>query len=79
MHDDNLDVNMDNVLEYMYKLLSVPTNKIMMNNMESISEKSKVILLKGGKTKVFDFNLKSNEKLEMFSDGYNQMKKHFEK
>ena len=50
-----------------------------MNNIESISEKSKVILLKGGKTKVFDFNLKSNEKLEMFSDGYNQMKKHFEK
>ena len=75
---DNFSHNMDNTIEYLYKLLSIPIVQRVYDQLNSISNKCTVVTLKQDSTLFFDFNLDTHAKLEMFSNGYIQMKNYFE-
>jgi predicted acylesterase/phospholipase RssA len=69
----------DNVLDYIYKLIYIPIKqqqKIKLNNI--CKKKCKLVGLsdKTNRT-MFNFNLSSVEKLDMFSNGYRQCKNAF--
>lgn len=69
----------DKIVEYLYHLTSISTTKNTLNNINNSSDKCKVIRLKAEKRNFFDFDLSVNTRLEMFSNGYNQMKTYWEK
>ena len=62
--------------EYLYKLIFIPVYNITQKIVAAATDKSTVIELKSClKKKFFNFDLGSTEKLELYVDGYNQMKK----
>jgi NTE family protein len=67
-----------NVLEFIYKLICIPISKIEEYKLKNISEKCKIVRLKDNKLKFFDFDINSKDKLELFSNGYQQMKEQME-
>lgn len=75
----NFSENKDNMVEYMYQLISIPIKHNVLNNIANASEKCTIVILRPDKTKFFDFTLDTYAKLEMFSDGYIQMKEFWEK
>ena len=81
LHNMNLNFseNKDNMLEYIYKLMYIPVKQNVINNINSVSDKCTIITLQPDKTPFFDFSLDSHTKLEMFSNGYIQMKEYWEK
>lgn len=68
----------DNILEYIYKLIFIPMSQNTEYKVLNASKKCKIIRLDYPKLKFFNFNIKSKEKLDIFSSGYEQMKKQFE-
>ena len=68
-----------NILEYIYKIMMIPTDKLMNQQINNISEKSSVFRLDTSEFKPFDFNIDSQTKLEMFSKGYQEIKNLWEK
>lgn len=70
----NFSENKDSMIEYIYKLMSIPIKQQVLNNIETISDKCTVVHLQPDKTPFFDFNLNTRTKLEMFSNGFKQMK-----
>ena len=66
------------VLEYIYELISIPILSITNNKIEKYKDKVKIISLDENKTKFFNFNLNSTERLEMFSKGYQIAKNNLE-
>lgn len=71
----NFDVDTKlSTIEYIYKLVSIPVRQIMLNKMDNLSDNCHVISLDPGDTQIFDFNISTKRKMEMFSDGYRQMK-----
>lgn len=79
LHNMNLSENKDNMLEYIYKLMYIPVKQSVINNINALSDKCTVITLQPDKTSFVDFSLDSHTKLEMFSNGYMQMKQYWEK
>lgn len=69
-----------NFLEYVYKLMSIPVCQLINNKIENASKnnKCKILRLKYGKINILNFNISPKQKLEMFSDGYNQIKEFLE-
>jgi NTE family protein len=67
-----------NILEFIYKLMCVPISQIEEYKLKNVSEKCKVIKLENDKLKFFNFNVNSKDKLDYFSDGYEQIKKQLE-
>lgn len=78
MHS-NFSENKDNMVEYMYQLMSIPIKQNVLNNINSASDNCTVVILQPDKTPFFDFNLDTHAKLEMFSNGYIQMREYWEK
>jgi NTE family protein len=68
-----------NILEFIYKLMFVPISQKTNMVINNASNKCKIIKLKSIKTTYFNFNFNSVEKLNMFSDGYQETKDVFEK
>lgn len=81
LHDinNNFSCNSDNIVEYIYQLISIPVIQRVTNKIEQLSDKCKIITLKPDNTLFFNFNLDTHTKLEMFSKGYIQMKEQWEK
>lgn len=77
--ENNIPPN--NILEYFYKLIFIPvTQYIELREQQIDIEKTKIIKLNyNGDLKVFNFNISSKNRLEMFSNGYQQIKDIMEK
>jgi predicted acylesterase/phospholipase RssA len=75
---NNFSQNMDNMIEYLYQLLSIPIIQRVYDQINTVSDKCTVVTLKPDSTLFFDFNLDTHTKLEMFSNGYMQMKNYLE-
>lgn len=78
---DKDNVNPDqNLLEYIYQLILVPMKQIDNYKLEKASSdtKYKICPINSENVKLFNFNLNSKDRLEMFSDGYQQFRKLFE-
>ena len=74
------DIQSANILEYVYNLLMIPAIQIQKIRIDNKSESDTIIeLLNEHETKIFDFNIKPKMKLEMFSRGYEDTKKFFNK
>lgn len=67
-----------NILEYIYKLMFIPISQSFEYKLSQASEKCKIVKLSYNKIKFFSFNLNSKQKLDLFSSGYQQMKKSLE-
>lgn len=69
----------DNVLEYIFKVIYIPILEQQRNKIDKIcTKKSKVVEITDNTNHtMFSFNINSFDKLEMFSDGYNQCKNTF--
>ena len=70
--------NTENMLEYIYQLMFIPIKQRVSNNIESASDKCTIVTLQPDKTPFFNFNLDTHSKLEMFSDGFVQMRTFWE-
>ena len=70
-----LDLN--NILDLIYKLLSIPTQQNIIKNNNSVSNKCDIINLEYNKNRMFDLSITSHDKLEMFSEGYKITKNFF--
>ena len=66
-----------NLVTFFYQLISVPVNIIAQNQIDKSSENAAIFLLNSDK-KFYEFNLDNTSKLNMFSDGYQEMKKLWE-
>jgi NTE family protein len=75
----NFREDKNNMVEYMYQLISIPIKQNVLNRIESVSDKCTVVILHPDKTPFFDFSLDTHAKLEMFSDGFIQMREYWEK
>lgn len=71
-----------NTLEFIYKLIYVPVIQAINHKIRltSASNKCKIVNIKNvtANLKFFEFNVISSTKLNMFSNGYEQMKEHIE-
>ena len=67
-----------NILEFMYHILAIPIRQLTKNVISEMTEKNKnlkILNLRDDKQpKVYDFNIKSSTRFEMFSNGYNACK-----
>ena len=65
----------DGMMLYILRLLQIPIIHLTLEKSKIFNEKSKILNIKTGELKSFlDFNLKSQRRLEMFSEGYIQVK-----
>ena len=62
-----------NTLELIYKVMFIPIQQSVEHRISKASNKCKIIQLRYDKLKFFDFNVRSQMKMEMFSSGYQQM------
>jgi predicted acylesterase/phospholipase RssA len=70
------DNSKDGVITYISKILQIPMVYLTLKKIELSTKKSTIISINSGDLKfLFDFNISMNDKLEMFSEGYNQCKK----
>ena len=69
----------DNVLDYIYKLIYIPIKQQQKTKLDNICKKKCKLITLTDKTNrnMFNFNLSSAEKLDMFSTGYRQCKSAF--
>lgn len=74
----NFSQNKDNMVEYIYQLMAIPIKQNVLNNIESVSDNCTVIPLQPDTTPFFDFSLDTHAKLEMFSNGFSQMREYWE-
>ena len=68
------------ILEFIYNLINVPVIQAINHKIQMASNKCKIINIKdiGLNLKIFEFNITSSIKLNMFSYGYEQMKQKLE-
>ena len=71
--------NKENTIEYMYQLMLIPINQSIISKINKSSDKCYIVKLDTSKTLFFEFNIDTHTKLEMFSDGFVQMKQNWEK
>ena len=72
------DIDM-NILEFIYKIMFIPISQITEQKIKNSSNKCKVIKVGYNKLKFFNFNINSKLKLDLFSIGYEEIKKQLEK
>ena len=69
-----------NMIEYFYKLIMVPVNQSIIYKIKQTSNKCDIInIIDDNNIKLFDFDVKSKMKMEMFSNGYSQINNYFDK
>jgi hypothetical protein len=68
------------ILEFIYNLINVPVIQAINHKIQIASDKCKIINIKDivPNLKIFEFNITSSNKLNMFSYGYEQMKQKLE-
>lgn len=71
--DTSFHNNEMNIIEYIYKLLYIPILQSINSKINNLSQKTKVIRLTYPTISIFNYNLDSKTKLEMFSSGYKQI------
>jgi NTE family protein len=72
--ETNKDINTSNTMEFIYNLLFIPVNQSINLKINNSSKNCQVIKLDyDDKIKIFDFNIKSTDKLQMFTNGYKQI------
>jgi predicted acylesterase/phospholipase RssA len=59
------------IIEYIYHLFYIPSTQAVEFKINKVSNKCKIIKLQYNKINLFNFNIDSKTKLEMFSIGYN--------
>ena len=80
LHTFNFEFkNKENTIEYIYQLMLIPVNQSIINKINKASDKCTIVKLETSKTPFFDFNIDTYTKLEMFSNGFSQMKNNLEK
>jgi predicted acylesterase/phospholipase RssA len=69
-----------NTLDFIYKLMYVPIIQAINHKIRLASDKCKIINIENNvlNIKIFEFNVSSSAKLNMFSSGYEQMKQQME-
>ena len=78
LHKFNFDFkNPGNTIEYIYQLMLIPINQSIISKITRASEKCSIIKLEPDKTPFFNFNLDTHTKLEMFSNGFVQMREYW--
>ena len=66
------------MIEYFYKLIMVPVNQSILYKINQTSKKCNIInIIDDNNIKLFDFDVKSKIKMEMFSSGYLQCGNYF--
>jgi len=66
------DTKDSSILEYIYKIMFIPISQAIEYKISNCTENCNIIRLGYKNIKVFNFNINSTEKLEMFSMGYQQ-------
>ncbi len=67
------------MMEYIYKILQVPVNQLVEYKCSLIDQgKSTVYKIRGNGRKIFDFNIKRDDKIQMFSSGYRDFKDQYQ-
>jgi NTE family protein len=69
------NINDMDIIEYIYHLFNIPSAQIVDLKIAKVSKKCKIIRLNYNNIKIFNFNIDSRTKLDMFSIGYNVTKK----
>jgi predicted patatin/cPLA2 family phospholipase len=65
----------EGILMYILRLLQIPIIQLTLKKTKNVKENSTVFNIKSGEIKSFlNFNLKSQGRLDMFSEGYCQVK-----
>ena len=64
----------ENILEYIYKLIFIPISQGIEYKIKNASNNCKIVKLSYNKLKFFNFNVNSKEKLNIFSNGYENMR-----
>jgi predicted acylesterase/phospholipase RssA len=80
--NDNSNITKDsefNILDYIYKIMFIPINVLCQNKINNICNENIDIITINSEQNMFDFNISTRDKLELFSNGYQQMKEYFEK
>lgn len=74
--EDEFDLlSTTNILEYIFKLIRIPVSQDMKHKLDNYSrDKCKVMKLEYNDISPLDFNITAKDKLDMFSNGYQQMK-----
>lgn len=72
---NNFNCESESILEYIYKLMLIPITQSIESKIKNMSSNCKIIRLSYSKLKFFNFNVNSKEKLDIFSCGYEEMKK----
>lgn len=73
--DNYNNINDMDIIEYIYHLFNIPSAQNVELKIDKVSSKNyKIIRLSYNKIKIFNFNIDSKTKLDMFSIGYNSSK-----
>ena len=74
--DENVkDPPDESVLEYIYKIITIPTRQNAMNTLES-AKHIDIIKIKNDSS-MFNFHMSIKERMELFSEGYRQAREYF--
>ena len=74
----NFNETNNNTLNYLYEIMYIPIHQRVINNIENSSTNCSIFKLRTPDILFFNFNIGSQQKLEMFSSGYTQLKKQWE-
>jgi len=67
----------DGMITYFLRLLYIPMIQGAKNKTEQVKNKCTVIPIRGEMRNILEFDIKSKTRLDMFSDGYDSVKKFF--
>lgn len=71
--------NDDSIFQYFFKLISIHSTEFIKYRISTIENmnRHKLLEIKSDKKSFYDFGINTTDKLELFSDGYEQTKKYF--
>lgn len=67
----------DGIISYFLRLLYIPMVQCVQTRIEQIKDKCTIIPITGEMRNIIEFDIKSKTRLDMFSDGYDSVKKFF--
>ena len=76
--DGEVNYNDLGVIEYIYRLMFIPISQATQAKIQSVNINTKIIRLQTDTIRFFDFDLSGQQKMQLFSDGYQQTKISFE-
>jgi len=80
LYENNTEIDLNTgIVPYIYKLMFIPITQAINYKIMHTTEKTTVIKIINESFNIFNFDINSKEKLDMFTDGYHQMIKNLEK